>query len=176
MSTIRQMYCTHCTHGTSALERREGELAQRIFGYTVRAGSQEAGELRKTYRQVEPYIYYYLPRDTPSEEKLRSRPAPPRGDSLHALGRRIATRGTGVLSADRFGRTARLLFRPPFVPGRKRLPNPLVRARLPPPLGCGGLGAGRLPADPFSLAVLGIVRPDARGTGGDWRCCSCCDF
>ena len=71
MSTIRQMYCTHCTHGTSALERREGELAQRIFGYTVRAGSQEAGELRKTYRQVEPYIYYYLPRDTPSEEKLR---------------------------------------------------------------------------------------------------------
>ena len=71
MSTIHQIYCTHCTHGSSALERREGELANRMLGYSARAGSLEARHLRRYYRQVERYVYYYLPRDTPGEEKLR---------------------------------------------------------------------------------------------------------
>ena len=71
MSVIQQIYCTHCTHGSSALERREGELAHRMLGYSARAGSLEAQELRKCYRQIERYAYYYLPRDTPGEEKLR---------------------------------------------------------------------------------------------------------
>jgi len=71
MSTIHQIYCTHCTYGSSALERREGELARRMLGYSVRAGSAEAQDLRHCYRQVEQYLYYYLPRDTPAEEKLR---------------------------------------------------------------------------------------------------------
>jgi len=71
VSTIHQIYCTHCTHGTSALSAAEGELADRMLGYSARAGSLEARELRRYYRQIERYAYYYLPRDTPSEEKLR---------------------------------------------------------------------------------------------------------
>jgi hypothetical protein len=34
-----------------------------MLGYSARAGSAEAGELRHYYRQVEPHLYYYLPRD-----------------------------------------------------------------------------------------------------------------
>ncbi|MHC4405190.1 MAG: GAP1-N2 domain-containing protein, partial [Planctomycetota bacterium] len=68
---VHQIYCTHCTHGNSALERREGELARRMLGYSARAGSLDARELRRYYRQIERYLYYYLPRDTPAETKLR---------------------------------------------------------------------------------------------------------
>lgn len=71
MSAIHQIYCTHCTYGNSALERREGDLAGRMLGYSARAGSVDAHELRRFYRQVERYLYYYLPRDTPAEDKLR---------------------------------------------------------------------------------------------------------
>ena len=53
MSVIQQMYCTHCTHGSSALERRQGDLAARMLGYSVRAGSLEGDALRQIYRQVE---------------------------------------------------------------------------------------------------------------------------
>lgn len=71
MSTIHQMYCTHCTHGTSALEHREGDLAQRTLGYSVRAGSLEGEALRRFYQQIEPLVYYYLPRDTSDGQKLQ---------------------------------------------------------------------------------------------------------
>jgi hypothetical protein len=71
MSTIHQIYCTHCTFGTSALERREGEIAGRVLGYSARAGSLEREELRKVFRHVERYLYYSLPSDTPSEDKLK---------------------------------------------------------------------------------------------------------
>jgi len=71
VSTIHQIYCTHCTHGTSALSAAEGELQDRMLGYSARAGSLEHALLRRYYRQIERYVYYYLPRDTPSEEKLR---------------------------------------------------------------------------------------------------------
>ncbi len=71
MNAIQQLYCTHCTHGSSALERRQGELAARMLGYTVRAGSLEGEPLRQLYRQIERYVSYHLPRDTPSEEKLQ---------------------------------------------------------------------------------------------------------
>ena len=71
MSPIQQIYCTHCTYGTSALEQREGELAERVLGYSARASSLERTELRNYYRQVERFLYYYLPTDTPAEEKLR---------------------------------------------------------------------------------------------------------
>lgn len=75
MSVIHQIYCTHCTHGSSALEHRlpgvpdSGELAQRIFGYSARAASLEGDELRHYYQQIEPYLYYFLPRDTPDDQK-----------------------------------------------------------------------------------------------------------
>jgi len=75
MSTIHQMYCTHCTHGSSALEQRDGELAQRTFGYSVRAGSLENDALRTWYQRIEPLVYYHLPHDTPDEQKLQLTPA-----------------------------------------------------------------------------------------------------
>jgi hypothetical protein len=68
---IEQIYCTHCTYGTSALEQREGELADRVLGYSARAGSAERNELRNDYRAIERFLYYYLPADTPPEEKQR---------------------------------------------------------------------------------------------------------
>ena len=71
MSIIQQMYCTHCTHGSSALERRQGELAARMLGYSVRASSLEGDTLRQVYRQVERYVSYHLPKDTPGEQKLQ---------------------------------------------------------------------------------------------------------
>ena len=70
MAEVHQIYITHCTHGSSALERREGELASRMLGYSARAGSLHAAELRRCYRHIERYVYYYLPRDTPAEDKL----------------------------------------------------------------------------------------------------------
>lgn len=71
MSTIHQVYCTHCTHGSSALERREGHWAHRMLGYSARAGSLEPSELRAVYRRIERYVSYYLPRDTSAEDRLR---------------------------------------------------------------------------------------------------------
>jgi hypothetical protein len=68
---IHQIYCTHCTYGTSALERREGELAGRPLGYSARSSSLEMNELRKQYRLLERFLYYYLPSDSPSEDRLR---------------------------------------------------------------------------------------------------------
>lgn len=71
MKAIHQLYATHCTYGTSALEQREGELAERVLGYSARAGSLDRTELRHCYRQIERFLYYYLPTDTPTEGKLR---------------------------------------------------------------------------------------------------------
>ena len=68
---IEQVYCTHCTYGTSALEQREGELADRVLGYSARAGSEDRNALRNDYRAIERFLYYYLPSDTPPEEKQR---------------------------------------------------------------------------------------------------------
>lgn len=94
MGDIQQIYCTHCTHGSSVLERCEGELAHRTLGYSARAGSLDATQLRKYYRQIERYVYYYLPRDTPGEEKLSQTAATaprrllffPAGDELQIAG------------------------------------------------------------------------------------------
>lgn len=69
--SIEQIYCTHCTYGTSALEQREGELADRVLGYSARAGSLDRNELRNDYRAIERFLYYYLPSDTPPEDKQR---------------------------------------------------------------------------------------------------------
>lgn len=69
MSALQQIYCTHCTYGSSALERRSGELSARMVGYSARSGSLKGPALRSAYRQLEGYVYYYLPRDTPAEQK-----------------------------------------------------------------------------------------------------------
>ena len=61
MTTLHQMYCTHCTYGTAALKREEGPLASEPFGYTVRAASLRGPELAAAYSLVEPYLHYSLP-------------------------------------------------------------------------------------------------------------------
>lgn len=71
MGKIHQLYCTHCTYGSSALERREGDLADRPLGYSVRAGSADRNDLRRYFRDAERFMYYYLPSDEPAEAKLR---------------------------------------------------------------------------------------------------------
>ena len=90
MSSIQQLYCTHCTYGSSALERNAGELADRTLGYSARAGSYEGEHLRQCYRDVERYVYYYPPRDTPSEAKLglTAATSPQRLMCVPALGER----------------------------------------------------------------------------------------
>ena len=72
MSQVQQLYCTHCTHGTSALDRSREDLANKVLGYSARAGSlQDIDELHRYYRQVERYLYYALPEGTPGEQKLK---------------------------------------------------------------------------------------------------------
>lgn len=66
---LHQLYCTHCTYGSSALEQRKGPGADRVLGYSARASSLSRNELPRFYRAVERYMYYYLPSDTPSEKK-----------------------------------------------------------------------------------------------------------
>jgi hypothetical protein len=71
MAAIHQIYCTHCTYGNSALKRHTGRLASKVLGYSVRSGSLQGDDLRRCYEQIERNVYYYLPRDTPSEAKLQ---------------------------------------------------------------------------------------------------------
>ena len=71
MGPIHQLYCTHCTCGTSALEQDKGAMADQVVGYSVRASSLEGDRLRECYRQIESLLYYYLPRDCPAEAKLQ---------------------------------------------------------------------------------------------------------
>ena len=106
MSTIHQMYCTHCTHGSSALQRQQGELADRMLGYSARGGSLEAGPLRRCYRQIERYVYYYLPRDTPTEAKL--------GLDASSAPRRLVY----LPSADGLPLVAQVCYRPTDTQGR----------------------------------------------------------
>ncbi|MFO0870539.1 MAG: hypothetical protein U0935_16550 [Pirellulales bacterium] len=70
MSRIEQIYATHCTFGTSAIERRDGEMAERVLGYSARASSLSQTDLRKHFRTFERYLSYALPSDTPSELRL----------------------------------------------------------------------------------------------------------
>ena len=66
---IHQIYATHCTYGTSAIERRRGEMADQVKGYSARASSLPPEELAAVYRAIEPFVYYYLPDDFPADEK-----------------------------------------------------------------------------------------------------------
>ena len=50
---VQQIYCTHCTYGTSVLELRAGDVADRVLGYSARAASLDRHELKGYYRQIE---------------------------------------------------------------------------------------------------------------------------
>ncbi len=69
MRPIHQIYCTHCTYGSSALERRTGGERDRVLGYSARASSFDLPTLRKYYAAVERFLYYDLPSDTPTDKK-----------------------------------------------------------------------------------------------------------
>ena len=71
MSVIHQIYCTHCTYNTSALQRREGPTASETAGWDARAASLRDHDLRRVYGQLGPYKYYALPRDASREDNLR---------------------------------------------------------------------------------------------------------
>src|SRR5258708_3124195 len=70
MSGIEQIYGTHCTYASSAIERRDGDMADRVVGYSARASSLPQDVLRREFRTFERYLYYYLPTDSPPERKL----------------------------------------------------------------------------------------------------------
>ena len=67
MREIEQIYATHCTYHSSALERRDGDT--RVLGYSARASTLSREELRRRYRSIERFLYYYLPPDVPVDQK-----------------------------------------------------------------------------------------------------------
>lgn len=67
MSAMQQIYATHCTFGTSAIERREGEMSERVLGYSARSSSFSQADLRKHFRTFERYLSYNLWSDSPAE-------------------------------------------------------------------------------------------------------------
>jgi hypothetical protein len=75
MPAIHQLYATHCTYGSSAIERRQtGDAKDRVLGYSARASSFTQSELRRHFRTVERFLYYYLPKDSPPERKTSLTP------------------------------------------------------------------------------------------------------
>ena len=68
---IHQLYCTHCTYGTSALHRHTGNIKDQPFEYSTRAGSIEQSESHQRFQQFEK-LYFRglpLPSDTPTERR-----------------------------------------------------------------------------------------------------------
>ena len=54
VAEIHRLYCTHCTFGTSVLEKRTTENATRVLGYSVRAASLDDREkIRRMFRAIE---------------------------------------------------------------------------------------------------------------------------
>ena len=71
VTDIHRMYCTHCTFGTSVLEKRTTENAAKILGYSVRAASvADRDKIRRVFRSIERLLSYDLPKGTPSTEKV----------------------------------------------------------------------------------------------------------
>ena len=115
MNEIHQIYCTHCTHGTSALERREGEgWPRRMLGYSARRARSKRRPCGGITGSWSADIYYYLPGDTPAEEKLllTADTAPRRLVYLPAAGGLRLLRGQVCYRPIRHGRSTRLVFRP----------------------------------------------------------------
>jgi hypothetical protein len=75
MSMIHQLYATHCTYGSSAIERRTtGDSRDRVLGYSARASSFSQSDLRRHFRTIERFLYYYLPKETPPDKKQNLTP------------------------------------------------------------------------------------------------------
>ena len=67
-NNVLQLYCTHCTYGTSALHRNEGAIRDQVFEYSLRAGSVDQRDSHDVFRSIEPCLYFHLPADTPASE------------------------------------------------------------------------------------------------------------
>ena len=67
--TIQQLYCTHCTYGSSALHRHTGNVKDQPFEYSTRAGSIRQSASHQTFQQFESQIFrgLPLPSDTPAD-------------------------------------------------------------------------------------------------------------
>jgi len=65
---VDQIYVTHCTYGSSAIERRTGENADNVLGYSVRASSLDKRHIRKVYQKVDRSLTYQLYDDTPGDQ------------------------------------------------------------------------------------------------------------
>ena len=68
---VEQIYYTHCTYGTSAIDRRRGELENRARGYSARAGSVPQSQLRTWKEKIARVISYRLP-DGYSKDEIRA--------------------------------------------------------------------------------------------------------
>jgi hypothetical protein len=67
---IQQLYCTHCTYGTSALHRHTGAIQNQVFEYSTRAGSVPQPQSHEVFQKIESLLYFHLPGDTPGAEWL----------------------------------------------------------------------------------------------------------
>jgi hypothetical protein len=74
MNKVEQIYCTHCTYATSALDRDMASAGDLVLGYSARAGSLQGEALGEAYRQLEPALTYDLPPDTPNADRIRLAP------------------------------------------------------------------------------------------------------
>lgn len=72
--TAHQFYYTHCTYGTSALDRATDVDANVPKGYGVRAGSQTGRELAEACKPFDPWLAYRLPAGTPGDEVVKAAP------------------------------------------------------------------------------------------------------
>ena len=71
MPQIEQLYCTHCTYGTSALHRNTGAVKDQVFEYSARAGSVEQMQSHDCFRSIESAMFFHLPGDAPAAEMLK---------------------------------------------------------------------------------------------------------
>ena len=71
--TIHQLYCTHCTYGTSALHRHTGNVRTQPFEYSTRKGSVEQSLSHQTFQRIEKQFFRGIPLagDAPVEVRRR---------------------------------------------------------------------------------------------------------
>ena len=92
---VHQFFYTHCTYGSSAIERRSDSLAETVLGYSVRAASLPKHELEQCIRDVESLLSYELPADSTFEQRRLIQPEQAPGRLIFAKtsrGRAIAAR------------------------------------------------------------------------------------
>lgn len=94
-TTINQLYCTHCTYGTSALHRHTGNVRTQPFEYSTRAGSVEKSISHQTFQRFEQQFFRGIPMAGDAPVDVRRRDATgapwrrlvysPSVDGLHLL-------------------------------------------------------------------------------------------